>query len=211
LKGSSYSRIFRAYLDAVESSGSISLLEPLLSSFRAGERHKHYDWITSSLVNLVKTLQINFSSNLDATDATRIRIIDGVTVLCNYCFSKIVDAEEHMEVKRLLFEHLCLPLLQQAPTDVFSELVCTRERNRSSLVLTVAGIDVKQEIICKLVSIIQKPPFHANASDSEAKNSLLLLQYSYILLETIYDRCPISTIKSQITVAFAGYFVRTFK
>jgi hypothetical protein len=167
--------IFRAYLDMFASCGSLSLLDPLLPSFRAGAGHKFYGWILNAVKRFVSSIDIFDGPTSNATASGQASTV--LTVI-QHCLRLSLDAEEHSTAKDMLWANVCLPLIQRIPYTTLVQIVIS-----NTLVFDSTITCSNNCLVAQLVAFIQKP---VPAYDLELYATRLFV--SYELLRLIYDR-----------------------
>jgi hypothetical protein len=167
--------IFRAYLDMFASCGSLSLLDPLLPSFRAGAGHKFYGWILDAIKRFVSSIDIFDSPASNATSSGQISTV--VTVI-QHCLRISLDAEEHCAAKDLLWANICLPLMQRIPYTTLVQIVVS-----NTLVFDSTITCSNNCLVAQLVAFIQKP-----IPTFDLELFAMRLFVSYELLRLVYDR-----------------------
>ena len=213
-----YAMLLEAYLDAFASCGSLDLLSPLLPTFRAGKKHRYFQMICDTLKHFVAALvpQAGLTIELGRNEA--------VISVCNLCFDMLIS-EEKQEVKQLYIEHICLPLLNELPESLLVQLMTT-----SDLSLGNSGSMHSSSTISKLIKIIKTstPSVEILRHDQEVDSFFTVLEYSYQILEIIYnryfctvfsrhhfitpflfDRCALVHLKSEINTAYTAVTTNT--
>lgn len=203
--GMEFAVIFRCYLDIFSECGSIELLRPLLSSFRAGKKHRYYNWIVECLQKFVDS--IDFS---DEASHLEKHYLTNISSVCNYCFGILFEDDERIEVKELIFDLICSKLLSSIPSNYLGQLVCLPlETSTSAISFCLSNKNTQtlqqNSFVSKFITNIQKSNIDGSVRDSGDVDAFYkVIECSYHMLGIIYDRCSISSIKNEITQTFAG-------
>lgn len=201
--GKEFHRLLKCYLDSLVECGAPCLLGPLLPTLREGTAHKYTKLISSALQGLVEAVDVDGEDNLLSTSSQDEGAARVVNAICGVCIAHILDEGQSFEVKRILFDQLCLPTLRRCSPVSLCRLLSSRSGTGgggSGLSLGGASSD-----LCVIKQIYEKLSQELTGSDPEVLNSLVLVQSClYALVEMAYDRCVLSLVKGEITQAFVG-------
>jgi DNA-binding transcriptional regulator YhcF (GntR family) len=190
--GKEFLATLEAYLDALEISGAPCLLIPVLPTLREGSNHKYYRLIVGRLRALASAVIGNSTYIAGGAGACK-----AVSTLCSTCMSHIFDDNQTLEVKQMLMDHLCFPLLRLCSSAQLTIIMSTTSGENSILSSSAEGISVIMQLGCTLQSEIPR--------DSESANALTFLQScAFAIIEILYDKCSLYDLKNEIIQAYAG-------
>ena len=133
-----------------------------------------------------------------------------VQAVCGYCLSVATDESEDMSVKFTLFDSLCVPVLSGCDPNVllpfFTDSWCSLK-----VLHTISGVSTGGSVIKVLYDITQRElqsltttTTTTDNDNSELETLKFLQSCSYKLIEIMYDRCPLSVLKNEISKSFFG-------
>jgi hypothetical protein len=195
LAGKEFHALLEAYLDCLIVSGAPALLTPILPTLREGPSHRYYKLITGKLRDLVAAVDV---SDLPAVGASPDAACKAVNTLCGTCMAHIFDESQTLEVKQVLMDHLCFPLLRSCGSQLLAKIVSSSNAEDNILQTSAKDVTVIKQLVTTLQSEIP-------ARDSEAANALVFLQScAYSIIEIVYDKCSQFAVKNEVTKAYAG-------
>lgn len=128
-----------------------------------------------------------------------VRLIDNAEVkaICGYCIEEITDEYQDLNVKQVLFDDLCVPILLRLSSAELISLFC-EPLNSFRLV----GGSSKC-VLLQLYDVIQTELTTMETADR--KVCLVFNQAcAYRFIETLFEKCSLQEIKGEVTTAFAG-------
>lgn len=186
-EGGDFIYLLGSYLQVIIQSGAISLLKPLFSTFREGKKNPYYRYIIEMFHSLVDGIDVSDGSigmfNID--------------IITSYCYDVFKNDYEDIEIKELLCDCLCLPLLRKCSSDTLSNFLVS-SKFLSMSILSSSNVT----LVKKLVDTINIYPIVSQ------RTKLFINSFIYSLFEILYSRCHIQTIKDQVTKGYNPNVIR---
>eukprot|EP01035_Chromulina_nebulosa_P020709 gene20709-26847_t len=200
VQGKEYLRVLKAYCSAITKCGSVNLLRPLIPTLREGSAHRYYKLLQYSLRSMVQRVRKSSdpleADSLHAPSSSDSRCCE-VKTICSFCIEQIMDLYQDLDVKKTLFNELCIPVLQRCDSTDLVSIFCS---SFNSFRFVEGSIKC---VVIQLYEVIQKEPTFT--SSDEEKRCLFVTQASaYRIIETLFERCSLAEIKQDITTAFVG-------
>ena len=192
--------MLKAYCSAVTKCGSVNLLRPLIPTLREGSAHRYYKLLQYSLRLMVH--RVRKSSDPFETDSLHASSSSDsacceVKTICSFCIEQMMDLYQDLDVKKTLFNELCIPVLQRCDSKDLVSIFCS---SFNSFRFVEGSIKC---VIIQLYEVILKEPTFS-LSDEEKRCLFVTQASAYRIIETLFERCSLSEIKQDITTAFVG-------
>ena len=187
-----YRRLLRAYLDMLLQCGALCLLRPLRPTILEGTHHRHHSWISSALSTIAVSMGTSYPLDVG---------VAALRAVCAYTFQVLADAGEDFEVKEMLFDHLCVPALMAADVttlhNLFIEAIDTSE--------LPTALTVPAHKTSRIKWLFDQTKKDVSVLGKDGISTMMMVQAScYRLIDLLYDRLLVQTLKTSITAAFVG-------
>jgi hypothetical protein len=132
-----------------------------------------------------------------------------VTHIISFCIDLIIDEGQDLIVKKTVFNQFCIPILLKCNEEALVNIFCTTTSTLGNLstfqsLKKFSSLNSNNTNVIKvLYEIIQKDP-NLLYNTEEITNLLFVQSCCYRMIETLFDKCSLNTIKKELTQAFVG-------
>lgn len=191
ISGKDFCSILRAWLDAYQNCGSLTLLLQLVPTLREGASHRYYSWFKQAVTVAINAME--YEAHATSLNA------------CFGSLSVVGDQYQDPVVKEFFLDY-CIAVLEKCSPASLCHLLL--QSNTSGNFPAILFPQTKSTVLVRClvdgVTSASDAMTNALAAGEVVEHSVISTFCAYHLLRLAYDRCSVHDIKSTLTPGFVG-------